>query len=467
MAAKQFMGLMMLTTAYNWRKEQMDDDGRIGTYWYEFKDETGKIVDGRPTYGPFAPYLLAADVMLRYNKSSEEGKDVKLDDTFLFNPAGLFIDIMDRKDASGKRLSEVFTSPRQYMQDSLQALFGSSFRAGYGIYAIDKLFDDFTAEGNFIGEKGSKIFGEFVANLVNTYTIPLSVVKDVYSQFDKFARYVPETRPGGEIDFFKIIYNRGTRAMPDFGPNTALGRYFGAKEYDLPLVNPFRSGEVIAINPLEKQLTGFTRLPKLNLLEKEMRNLNLQYYDLYRRDPNDLVDRLIREELTGNVKDVNLNERLADVILRDESYLSLKSNAEKRNYLKRYAKRNIFSSPDPDVPGAREAALLKLDTLAKDFNLPYSENDIRNYRKLPREERAAIDAEFRNILKTDEYYILGESDADNNLIDNFSILNTRDLTLVNADTDDRVNVLQWALSRAGVAETLREKGIMSKRKRKL
>ena len=171
--------------------------------------------------------------------------------------------------------------------------------------------------------------------------------------------------------------------------------------------------------------------------------------------------------MTGNVKDVNLNERLADVILRDESYLSLKSNAEKRNYLKRYAKRNIFRSPDPDVPGAREAALLKLDTLAKDFDLPYSENDIRNYRKLPREERAAIDAEFRNILKTDEYYIRGEADADNNLIDNFSILNTRDLTLVNADTDDRVNVLQWALSRAGVAETLREKGIMSKRKRKL
>ena len=223
----------------------------------------------------------------------------------------------------------------------------------------------------------------------------------------------------------------------------------------------------MAINPLEKQMTGFTRMPKLNLLEREMRNLNLQYYDLYRRDPNDLVDRLIREELTGNVKDVNLNESLADVILKDESYLNLKSNAEKRNYLKRYAKRNIFSSRDPDVPGAREAALLKLDTLAKDFDLPYSENDIRNYRRLSKQERDAIDAEFRNILKGDEYYILGESDADNNLIDNFSILNTRDLTLINERTDRRVNVLQWALNRAGVAETLREKGIMSKRKRKL
>jgi hypothetical protein len=466
MAAKQFMGLMMLTTAYNWRKEQIDDDGKIGTYWYEFKDETGKTVDGRPTYGPFAPYLLASDIILRYLKSSEEGKDVNLSENFLLNPTGLFVDIMDRKDASGKRMSEVFTSPRQYMQDSLQALFGSSFRAGYGIYAIDKLFDDASAEGTFLGEKGAKIMGEFVANLVNTYTIPLSVVKDVYSQYDKFARYVPETRPGGEIDFFKIILNRGTRAMPDIGPNTALGRFFGAKEYDLPLRNPFRSGDVIAINPLEKQMTGFTRMPKLNLLEREMRNLNLQYYDLYRRDPNELVDRLIREELSGEEFSVNLNQRLADVITRDPSYLNLKSNAEKRNYLKRYAKRNVYNSPDEKQLGAREVALNKLDTLADDYDLPYSENDIRNYRKLSKQERDAIDAEFRNLLKEKEFILNGEETADNLLIDSFSILNTRDLDMINPDTDDRINVLQWALTRKGVSETLREKGIMSKRKRK-
>ena len=38
--------------------------------------------------------------------------------------------------------------------------------------------------------------------------------------------------------------------------------------------------------------------------------------------------------------------------------------------------------------------------------------------------------------------------------------------MINPDTDDRINVLQWALTRKGVSETLREKGIMSKRKRK-
>ena len=43
--------------------------------------------------------------MLRYNRSSEEGKDVKLTDSFLLDPTGLFKDIADRKDASGKRMS--------------------------------------------------------------------------------------------------------------------------------------------------------------------------------------------------------------------------------------------------------------------------------------------------------------------------------------------------------------------------
>ena len=53
--AKQSMGLMMMAMAYGWRQQQGH-----GTYWNEFKDNTGNIVDGRATYGPFAPYMLAA-----------------------------------------------------------------------------------------------------------------------------------------------------------------------------------------------------------------------------------------------------------------------------------------------------------------------------------------------------------------------------------------------------------------------
>ena len=93
------------------------------------------------------------------------------------------------------------------------------------------------------------------------------------------------------------------------------------------------------------------------------------------------------------------------------------------------------------------------------------EEEGKNYRKLSKQERDAIDAEFRNLLKEKEFILNGEETADNLLIDSFSILNTRDLDMINPDTDDRINVLQWALTRKGVSETLREKGIMSKRKR--
>ena len=106
----------------------------------------------------------------------------------------------------------------------------------------------------------------------------------------------------------------------------------------------------------------------------------------------------------------------------------------------------------------------RLDKDARDFKLPYSENNLREYRKLSKQERDAIDAEFRNLLKSREYYVLGEQNADNLLIDEFSVLNTRDLDLINSETNDGENILQWALSRAGVAETLREKkkGLMSR-----
>tara|TARA_R100001460_G_scaffold30937_2_gene61035 strand:+ start:200 stop:3670 length:3471 start_codon:yes stop_codon:yes gene_type:complete len=434
--AQQLMGLGMFTVAYNWRKEHIDDDGRLGTYWYEFKDDTGKVVDGRPTYGPFAPYLLAADLTLRYNMSNEAGRNVELTEQGLLNPTGLFIDLYDRWGAEGKQMTEVMNSPRQYMQDALQSLAGSSFRTGYGLFVFDKLFDEAFAGG----EGAATRFGaELVANIMNTYTLPVSVLKDIYSQFDKFSRYIPETRPGdpsGDISFAEILYNRGTRAFPDIGPDTVLGKYFGATEYDTPLRNPFRTGDQIALNPLEKQMFGLGKMPRLNALEKEMRALNLQYYDLYRKAPNAFVDRKIREVLSGEENYRNLNFRLGDMIENDERYLSYKSDAQKRRYLKEYMRTKI-------MPTVKEKALEMVEVERGD--LPYSLNDLSEYRKISGEEQNAINAEFRNGLKDGSFEIDGLEDMGIKEIDSLNIENSRDLTL---DIDGlKLNVLLWAISR--------------------
>ena len=57
---KQLTGMLMLGTAYAWRAKQGDD-----VEWYEMKDNKGDIIDGRAVYGPFAPFMLAADLMYR------------------------------------------------------------------------------------------------------------------------------------------------------------------------------------------------------------------------------------------------------------------------------------------------------------------------------------------------------------------------------------------------------------------
>lgn len=295
--AKQSAGVAMMATAYKWREMQGDS-----AYWHEFKDDQGNYVDGRAVYGPFAPFMLAADILYRYNKT----------------------------DVGGERdMSEIANTDETYWRDALQALAGSQFRTGYGMYAIDRLVQDVVSEGDFIGTKGEKIAGEFVGNIVNTFTIPLSAVKDMYAIYDKDARYVPETRTG-DVDFFDIVANRGFRALPDLGRSTALGRALGQEEYKTPTVSPLRTGETMAINPLEKQLFGFTKRPAKNSLQEEMGKLNLQYYDMYRRDNNEMIDLYTRQNLSrADDKETNLSEILERFIKTDE-YKSLPTQQEKR-----------------------------------------------------------------------------------------------------------------------------------------
>ena len=120
---KQMTGAMMLMTAYNWRLKQGDT-----TNWYEFKDNNDNVVDGRPVYGPFISFILAADIMIRYQNGSL--------------PATI--------------------SP--YVRDALQATLGSTFRAGMGLYTLDKAYTDLE-DGRF-----GKSIAETIGNIFNTFT---------------------------------------------------------------------------------------------------------------------------------------------------------------------------------------------------------------------------------------------------------------------------------------------------------
>ena len=263
---KTATGWAMYTMAYQWRLKQGDTN-----YWYEIKDNQGNIIDGRPLYGPFSLFMLMADYHYRLQTGTTP------------------------KDARGM------------LRDALQATLGSTFRVGAGLSFIENVLE----KGSLEGKTRDKLL-EAAGDVLGTYLIPFSVAKDLYSQFDAESRLIPETRKGDEVHWFDYLYSRATKSMPDF-PLTGFG-----EGYDDPLRDPFRTGDVRAVNPLEKQLFGFSKREKKNVLQEEMGRVNLTPFEIYKRHPNRLIDRYTRRDLSDPTNKYNLSKALESVIQTEE-----------------------------------------------------------------------------------------------------------------------------------------------------
>ena len=369
---KQMTGAMMLMTAYNWRLKQGDT-----TNWYEFKDNNDNVVDGRPVYGPFSSFILAADIMIRYQNGSL--------------PATI--------------------SP--YVRDALQATLGSTFRAGMGLYTLDKAYTDLE-DGRF-----GKSIAETIGNIFNTFTLPASAVRDVYAQFNEDMRGVPETRTG-EMNFWDILYARGTRSLPknfagEFDESNILGEAERAR-------SPFETGELKPVNPLEKQMFGLTKRKPKSLLLEEMAKVGLRPFDLYRRDRNEKRDLYIRAILSEEGGQFNLNEQLNSLILSDR-YKNLGDDAD----AKAIKRDMIDAGAEAVVKVARELADQRIETEAFDARASYTTVDKTSWQRVPAIDKARIDAEYRREFG-------GES-----------VSADRDKTVIIDGVP--INVLRWGLER--------------------
>ena len=369
---KQMTGAMMFMTAYNWRLKQGET-----TNWYEFKDNNNNVVDGRPVYGPFSSFILAADIIQRYQNGSM--------------PATI--------------------SP--YIRDALQATLGSTFRAGMGLYSLDKLYTDFES-GQF-----SKAGAETIANIINTFTLPASALRDVYAQFDEDVRGIPETR-NGEYNFLDVLWSRGTRSLP---------KNFAGELGDISLQDatrarsPFETGELTQINPLEKQMFGLTKRKPKNLLLQEMARVGLRPYDLYRRDRDEKRDLYMRQVLSEADGPYNLNEKLGELI-RSERYQKLGNSPESKAI-----KRDMLDSAAQIViETARELADQRIEMEAFDSRASYTSTDRERWNRVPAIDKARIEAEYKR-----DY-------------GGASISGDRDKTIY--IMGEPVNVLRWGIERA-------------------
>jgi hypothetical protein len=379
-------GSMMLFAAYQWRLEQGDS-----AYWYEIKDGKGDYIDGRPVYGPFAPFMLVADLIYRGQRGT------------------------------------LPTSISRYVKDTTQALLGSTFRAGTGLYMLDKMYQDI-ADG-----RAEKFVAETLGNIANTYTLPLAVVKDFYGQFDKQSRAIPESRTGDRkpeedlVNFFDILYNRATRSFPDLPTHIALpGKYFGdtkipvpfSEGYDQAMVSATKTGELRAVNPIEKQIFGFGKRTK-NAMEKEMAKLNITPYELYRRPKNDTLDLYMRQELSRDNPDINL-EQYMEKFISGDAYKNLPSLEAKRV--------NFENAVREKIAEAKKIAEARIEFDAGQRGLPYSELTIQSWVDTTPLIKRAVEKEY-----LDKFGGKGVTEDRNKTI--------------NIDGTD-TNVLVWATSRA-------------------
>tara|TARA_R100001082_G_C4364188_1_gene160982 strand:+ start:48 stop:3848 length:3801 start_codon:yes stop_codon:yes gene_type:complete len=234
--AKALVGTGVLAGAIGIRESQGTD-----SRWYEYKLPSGSTIDMRPFF-PAAPYLFAADMIVRSN-------------------------ILGLRDGP----ADPIMKDRGAILEIAQALTGTQFRAGLGLYILDDAFNDAT-KGNLDGVM--RLFGNGVGNIANTFTIPLTFPQDVYNSFiaDDEYRQVRQTKSS---DLLSLIVSRSLARVPG---NLAFEKKFsellGTRPSE-PMKSAF-TGDVIRRRvPFTRQVFGATLTEPKNYLEAEMIRLRL------------------------------------------------------------------------------------------------------------------------------------------------------------------------------------------------
>jgi hypothetical protein len=211
-----------------------------GENWYEGKTMDGKTYDLRPFF-PAAPYLFFADLITRKYKG------------------------------------EPLTGDRSITTEAIQALSGTQFRAGFGIYALDKAFKDITEEQS--PEKAAEIAAQFTGNIINTFTIPFTSLQDTFNTFiaEDEARIVRDTdmQIKDTKDFLTLVARRSLARIPlNYKIEEYLSETIGVKQSEY-YESGTRAEKLRRIAPITRQTMGILLQERKNFFEKEISRLKL------------------------------------------------------------------------------------------------------------------------------------------------------------------------------------------------
>lgn len=282
--SKAIVGTGIYAAAYAFRTSE-----NAGENWWEYKKDDGSTFDMRPFF-PAAPFLFVAEMVRRYNEDDPLAGD------------------------------------RNNIVDAIQALSGTQFRAGFGIYALDSAINDTLREGT-LSEKAEKISGSFFANIVSTYTIPLTATQDLYNTFlspddERIVKQMDSS------NLTELIINKSLARLP--GNNRLqelIEEKYGIKA-PKAYESPTRGEKIRRVTPLTRQTTGILVKARKNILEKEMARLKISPRKLSQKTGVPEADQLVNA-LLGEYVD----EYIVPVILSSKEYKDMPSD-EQSLYLK-------------------------------------------------------------------------------------------------------------------------------------
>lgn len=300
--SKQMTGAAMLGGAMYMQMDNINN----GLEWFEERMTTGEATNAQAAMGPAAFIHFASNWFMRKANG------------------------LPTKDWNEIR------------KDAQSILIGSEFRPGGGALAdLESAFVDASPE------KAVKVIGDYLSS----FTYPAAVVKDFYGQFDPRSSYLPETRDAtvsiwdmGGMDVPAVyLMNRMSKSLPDFNMeemtsdlqqttgieiSTAgldgLFEWMGTSArtqfqlmdernrdtgYDAVRYDIFGDGPLRQLDPIMKQITGFTKNAPKNELQMEMAKLQIDAFKTYNayREKNSALELFTQQMLQGSLADDAIN----------------------------------------------------------------------------------------------------------------------------------------------------------------
>jgi hypothetical protein len=310
--AKQLTGGAIFASAYMYQKDNIEQ----GLNWFEDRMISGEVTNAQAAMGPAAPIHYAANIAARISM-------------------GLPNDLLDDQD--------------RFSRNMMNLILGSEFRPSSTaidevtgtMYNIAKAIAD--GETDIDMQPVAKVIGDYFS----TFTYPAAAVKDFYGQYDPRASYIPQTLDatvsladiGGPRSPYLYLYSRFAKNIADFNLNEmsatlkeatgidmgesqleGLMKWMGSSTrthfqmmdpdnqdtgYDAVRHDVFGDGPIRQLDPLLKQITGFTKSPPPNKLKMEMAKLNIDPFSIYNpyREKNSALELFTQQIAQGSLAD--------------------------------------------------------------------------------------------------------------------------------------------------------------------